>query len=174
VWTLEGGQYNGPGNTAATNTNTRTAGAAKAIFTSANGTANNLNVIQILSNMQQFLNGINGDVTQSTGGLFALTTSSETSSGSVSSPTAEDRYGFWTNIDFSPLGSGAVQLFGFTGNGGTGKVQSYILGTATLGANGTLQITGNQASVPLPAAVWLFGSGLLGLFGVARRRTAAA
>jgi len=27
--------------------------------------------------------------------------------------------------------------------------------------------------VPLPAAVWLFGSGLLGLFGVARRRVAA-
>ena len=26
------------------------------------------------------------------------------------------------------------------------------------------------AAVPLPAAVWLFGSGLLGLVGVARRR----
>jgi len=28
-------------------------------------------------------------------------------------------------------------------------------------------------AVPVPAAVWLFGSGLLGLVGVARRRTAA-
>jgi hypothetical protein len=174
LWTLEGGQYNGPGNTAATNTNTRTAGAAKAIFTSANGTANNANVTQILSNMQAFLNGLNGDVTQGTGGLFGLTTASETSSASVSAGIAENRYTFWTNMDFSPLGSSAVQLFGFTGNGGTGKLQSYILGTVTLGTNGTLQITGNTASVPLPAAVWLFGSGLLGLFGVARRRTAAA
>ncbi|MGB5717515.1 MAG: VPLPA-CTERM sorting domain-containing protein [Gammaproteobacteria bacterium] len=28
------------------------------------------------------------------------------------------------------------------------------------------------AVVPLPAAVWLFGSGLLGLIGIARRRSA--
>jgi len=29
---------------------------------------------------------------------------------------------------------------------------------------------GGQAAIPVPAAVWLFGSGLLGLIGVARRR----
>jgi hypothetical protein len=28
----------------------------------------------------------------------------------------------------------------------------------------------NVAAVPVPAAAWLFGSGLLGLIGVARRR----
>lgn len=33
--------------------------------------------------------------------------------------------------------------------------------------------TGNIAAVPVPAAVWLFGSGLLGLLGVAQRRKAA-
>ena len=30
-----------------------------------------------------------------------------------------------------------------------------------------------QAVVPVPAAVWLFGSGLLGLIGIARRKKAA-
>jgi hypothetical protein len=30
-----------------------------------------------------------------------------------------------------------------------------------------------QAAVPVPAAVWLFGSGLLGLIGIARRKKAA-
>lgn len=30
------------------------------------------------------------------------------------------------------------------------------------------------ASVPVPAAAWLFGSGLLGLIGVARRKARAA
>jgi len=38
-------------------------------------------------------------------------------------------------------------------------------------ANGTIQV-GNGAPVPLPAAVWLFGSGLIGLVGVGRRRKA--
>ena len=32
---------------------------------------------------------------------------------------------------------------------------------------------GTQSAIPVPAAVWLFGSGLLGLVGVARRRKAA-
>ena len=31
----------------------------------------------------------------------------------------------------------------------------------------------DQAAVPAPAAVWLFGSGLLGLVGIARRKKAA-
>ena len=33
--------------------------------------------------------------------------------------------------------------------------------------------TGNIAAVPLPAAAWLFGSGLLGLAGIARRKKTA-
>jgi hypothetical protein len=40
----------------------------------------------------------------------------------------------------------------------------YCAGTACPGAG----------VIPIPAAAWLFGSGLLGLAGVARRRTAAA
>jgi len=32
--------------------------------------------------------------------------------------------------------------------------------------------SGNVGAVPIPAAVWLFGSGLLGLIGVARRKKA--
>ena len=36
-----------------------------------------------------------------------------------------------------------------------------------------LHLEGTVSAVPVPAAVWLFGSGLLGLVGVARRRKAA-
>jgi len=70
-------------------------------------------------------------------------------------------------------------LYGLTGNGSPGQVQSYILGTdITVTADGTLKVgssggNGGGPQVPLPAAVWLFGSGLLGLFGVGRRRAAA-
>jgi hypothetical protein len=39
--------------------------------------------------------------------------------------------------------------------------------------NGVLQPIANLAPVPVPAAVWLFGSGLLGLAGIARRKKKA-
>ena len=43
-------------------------------------------------------------------------------------------------------------------------------GQAMLSANGQFQITGGQlAPIPVPAAVVLFGSGLIGLVGIARR-----
>lgn len=46
-------------------------------------------------------------------------------------------------------------------------------GGATLGMDLVLDLTRPGLKVvPVPAAVWLFGSGLLGLVGVARRRTA--
>jgi hypothetical protein len=44
------------------------------------------------------------------------------------------------------------------------------MGQAMLFADGTFQITGGQlAAIPVPAAVVLFGTGLIGLVGMARR-----
>jgi hypothetical protein len=76
--------------------------------------------------------------------------------------------------------SGASQslnmaLYSTGGNGGNGEaVTNYYsdlglsLGQATLDfAAGTLTITPTQ--VPVPAAVWLFGSAILGLVGFSRR-----
>lgn len=175
LWTLEGGQYAGNSSSTAVASNTRPAGSAKMVITSQIGTTNNAVVSnKIASNLAAFENGIQADIHAPNGGalgIHGLESATETT-GDVSTQ-AEQRYSFLTDTDFSALGSAAIQLFGFTGNSNASTLQSYILGTATLLANGTLQII-TPSAVPLPAAVWLFGSGLLGLFGVSRRRTAVA
>lgn len=50
---------------------------------------------------------------------------------------------------------------------------SYITTAPFAGQTGYWHLTGSVVTaVPVPAAVWLFGSGLLGLVGVARRKKA--
>ena len=44
-----------------------------------------------------------------------------------------------------------------------------VMAAHTISATTTLAFT--YSPVPIPASVWLFGSGLLGLFGMARRRS---
>jgi hypothetical protein len=73
----------------------------------------------------------------------------------------------------SGLGT-AWNLYGVTGTT-TSNVALSLLGTATLTANGvTFAAAGTGTPVPLPAAIWLLGSGLLGLAGVGRRKTAVS
>jgi hypothetical protein len=181
-WALEGAQYNGSATGgAANNSNTKAAGKALGVFASAIGqiNASAVNAVQ-LGAFQGYLNGLNASVGQTNGGLFALTTATETTTAAytndVAAPSAASKYGIIGANDLSAMGT-TVELFGFTGNGGTGNLQSYVLGTAGVDANGNLTFTGNStgggAPVPLPAAVWLFGSGLLGLVGVSRRRKTA-
>ena len=54
---------------------------------------------------------------------------------------------------------------------------TFTLGLLSAGITGFTDIVvsfgtaaGNNVAVPIPAAVWLFASGLLGLIGIARRK----
>jgi hypothetical protein len=49
-------------------------------------------------------------------------------------------------------------------------------GIENVGASYTLTLWGSNGgpAVPIPAAAWLFGSGVIGLAGLARRKMAAS
>lgn len=172
AWSIEAGQ--GPAG-AANASNAHAPGAVKAIFTSALGTTDNANLSgKILTPLINYENGLNAEI--NTGGVLnGLTTATVVTGTGLYSTAATTKYGLLGAADYSTLGSTPVQLFGLTGNNTTSTLQSYILGTVTLDASGVLTFTGNGGGspVPLPAAVWLFGSGLMGLVGVSRRRKAA-
>jgi hypothetical protein len=87
-----------------------------------------------------------------------------------------DTYG--GQMPFSASGSaggGSLAMFQFTQNGTklNPPTIANFAGVWALSSTGDLTYTAGSA-VPLPAAAWLLGSGLLGLAGIARRRSAAA
>lgn len=181
LWTVEGGYYGQPGASVNVN-NVATPGAAEAVFSSVIGTTNTAKIGNLTpTNEVQLLNQYNstaGSVSALAGTLASVSaTATETTNGtwSATDQAKAGILGNGTTLDVNSPGTTALDLFGITGNGATtGKVQSYILGTVTFN-NGVLTIAGNPTSpVPLPAAVWLLGSGLMGLFGVSRRRLATA
>jgi hypothetical protein len=119
-----------------------------------------------------------GTVNTNSGGASSVEGASPASSG-VWDYTNPSGLSFWDgagignyNVAQTSTTTGVTaQLFYVTG-GGTiaSKVSTVKEGTAFLSASG-LVLTG--APVPLPPAVWLLGSGLLGLAGVARRKAKA-
>jgi hypothetical protein len=116
--------------------------------------------------------GLNGDIKQLN--LGTLDAFGGTSSGVIGTPQSSDvNLNFYTEGFISGIGIGSTaKLYGVTANGASsGQVLGYDLGSISFDGS-TLTFTGN--TVPLPAAAWLFGSGLLGLLGIGRRRNVAA
>ncbi|MDH5571896.1 MAG: hypothetical protein OEY89_09035 [Gammaproteobacteria bacterium] len=68
---------------------------------------------------------------------------------------------YWSATEYAP-DTGQAWLFVMDG------IQSNLSKTANISAWAVY--SGDVSAVPVPAAVWLFGSGLLGLIGVARGR----
>lgn len=69
---------------------------------------------------------------------------------------------YWTGTDAPGYGGAAAVVYRYDGYEGAGYKGSYWLYSMAVH-------DGNVAPVPLPAAVWLFGAGLLGLVGIRRK-----
>ena len=77
---------------------------------------------------------------------------------------------FWNVADSELVGSGAC-VSDYFNLACLSAAQHVTSGSWSTGGPGLSHITFyNSGVVPVPAAVWLFGSGLLGLVGVARRK----
>lgn len=75
------------------------------------------------------------------------------------------------------LSANTLQNQFFVDQGAQANAFAGIISTWTLNSDGSLSFNGTDVTpsqVPLPAAAWLFGSGLLGLVGVSRRKAKAA
>jgi hypothetical protein len=86
----------------------------------------------------------------------------------------------WNGIPNIPMVDQGSSFIECTTGSSCSNSSSYTLDAAfhVAGAGFTtvsyaLHLEGHVSNVPVPAAAWLFGSGLLGLIGVARRKKAA-
>lgn len=73
--------------------------------------------------------------------------------------------GYWTSTDF--LSDTSEAWYFGKSNGAQGVIVKTFLGY-----DGWAVHNGDVAMIPTPPALWLFGSGLLGLIGVVRRKAA--
>jgi hypothetical protein len=71
------------------------------------------------------------------------------------------------------LSTGGSSLFALGGNLETvNTLENRVFGNTSYGSfTRALSVEyGNISTVPIPAAAWLFGSGLIGMIGVAKRK----
>jgi hypothetical protein len=174
-WSVQGGQYNG--NNGASTTQFSVTGAAQFITTTTGSTTSNL-VQKNTANLTHWA-GLSNDVSTinaNSGGANSVEGPSAATAGVWDYPVPGGTSGWYKNGPGTGNlydGTTAQNLYYITGGGSTGaKVLSTVEGTATLTSSGLVLAgaTTTPPAVPLPAAVWLLGSGLLGLTGVARRK----
>lgn len=70
---------------------------------------------------------------------------------------------YWSGTEYAPDAASSAWIFGFLYGGQDADYKSANLYALVVRP-------GDVAAVPLPSAVWLLGSGLIGLFGFRRRR----
>ncbi len=174
VWAVEGSAYTGTASQQAT------AGQGKIVTTS-------VNPAQIPTTTYAALNSINAGLSNIISSVNAnLTAPGANTNGTEIESAAAASGGVWdasnagtltalggisTPIQYAGTAQ-TVNLYSLTGPGSkVAPLAATTNGTVTFSAAGLVFANGSPPPpVPLPPAVWLLGSGLLGLAGVARRK----
>lgn len=145
----------------------------------ANGSIpSNSTLTSTVGSVNVFLGSVNGNLPGSTIGDGSSVAGSADSGGlwgnsGTAGAAAQNTFASGI-LDYSDIGT-TMHLYLFTsetpvsGSGNALASRVFQALDITLASNGTLQAVAAPA-VPLPAAVWLLGSGLLGLLGIGRRR----
>lgn len=169
-WAVEGGQFQ---NNGTSSTQIKVAGYAQFVTTTT-GNSTSLMTNRTTTNLTSWAAGWNNEepsLQTNLGSSNSVEGPSTASAGLWDYNTPSDISGWYSNgPETGNTALSGVKLYYVTGGGTTAaKIafsSSYTLG---LSSNG-LTIA---SAVPLPPAVWLLGSGLLGLAGIARRKSRA-
>lgn len=107
--------------------------------------------------------------------LDVLATNSDTGFASFSFDLGLYEFGSNVNLldnnEFASFFLGINQSNGLADEASSGAIDiGLVAGLYSLDINMTQNVASTVSAVPVPAAVWLFGSGLIGLAGIARRK----
>jgi hypothetical protein len=151
-------------------------GSQRALVTSTNDlsgvdvlTFTNTQISSYTSKLNTFVNILNTNYAGGNTSTFGGFADGNAASGGANSETAWVGQGVGAGIGSAQT----MYVFGTNGNPAASQSNAYVGGLVNIGWDGVVTVTNASApEVPLPAAVWLLGSGLLGLLGVGRRRAA--
>jgi hypothetical protein len=126
-----------------------------------------------IGDVGQFSTNVQSFITDANFGLFGADDNGDGDLWEANIPSGDPEHFGAASI----FGNGFADGFGLdTMVAMTGTVAAFTgttqtpLGSFMLASNGEFTYSTGVSTVPVPAAVWLFGSGLLGLVGVARRK----